>query len=280
MNFQRTRPFFLPLSLMFVMSLSNGQSEEAGPNFSDPVASSSSTTIPDKIHDGYWHGEFKRVNQEVAKADASQVVFFGDSITSKWSRLGAQGKTAWEKHFAKYRPINMGNSGDITPVMLYRVANGNLDFPKGQAPRVAVLLCGTNNYGVTQSDGGKVKWDLGMKTPPREVADGIRAIAQAFRRKLPKTRVIVLGILPVKNEAKWAKCAETNKILASYRYPKDEVVFHDLQDRFVNAEGTIQPELFTDGTHLTPAGYAIMAAALAPEIERLIKLGPVKTSKD
>ena len=31
------------------------------------------------------------------------------------SRPGAQGKTAWEKHFAKYRPINMGNSGDITP---------------------------------------------------------------------------------------------------------------------------------------------------------------------
>jgi hypothetical protein len=280
MIFQRIRPFFLPLSLIFVMSVSNGHSEEARPNFSDPVATSSSTTIPDKIQDGYWHGEFKRVNQEVAKADASQVVFFGDSITLMWSRLGAQGKTAWEKHFAKYRPVNMGNSGDITPVMLYRAANGNLDFPKGQDPCVAVLLCGTNNYGVTQSDGGKVTWDLGMKTPPREVADGVRAIAQSFRRKLPETRVIVLGILPVKNEAKWIKCAGTNKILASYRYPKDEVVFLDLQDRFLNAEGTIQPKLFTDGTHLTPAGYAIMAEALAPEIERLIKLGPVKSSKD
>jgi lysophospholipase L1-like esterase len=280
MIFQQTRFHFLPLSLMFVMSVSNGQSEEAGPNFSDPVATSSSTTIPDKIQDGYWHGEFKRVNQEVAKADASQVVFFGDSITLMWSRLGAQGKTAWEKHFAKYRALNMGNSGDITPVMLYRVANGNLDFPRGQAPRVAVLLCGTNNYVVTQSAGGKVMWDLGMKTPPREVADGIRAIAQAFRRKLPKTRVIVLGILPVKNEPKWAKCAETNKILASYRYPKDEVVFLDLQDRFLNAGGTIRPKLFTDGTHLTPAGYAIMAGELAPEIERLINLGPVKSSKD
>ncbi len=280
MIFQRTRPFFLPLSLIFVIFVSNGRSEEAGPNFSDPVAASSSTTIPEKIQDGYWHGEFKRVNQEVTEADASQLVFFGDSITLMWSRLGAQGKTAWEKHFAKYRPLNMGNSGDITPVMLYRAANGNLDFSKGQAPRVAVLLCGTNNYGVTQSDGGKVKWDLGMKTPPHEVADGIRAIAQAFRRKLPKTRVIVLGILPVKNEAKWAKCAETNKILASYRYPKDEVVFLDLQDCFLNAEVTIQPKLFTDGTHLTPAGYAIMAEALAPEIERLIKLGSVKLSKE
>jgi hypothetical protein len=35
--------------------------------------------------------------------------------------------------------------------------------------------------------------------------------------------------------------------------------------------------LFTDGTHLTPTGYAVMADALAPRIERLIGMGPVKT---
>lgn len=70
----------------------------------------------------------------------------------------------------------MGNSGDITPVMLYRATKGNLDFAEGQPPRVAVLLCGTNNYAVLQSDGGKVKWDLGMKAPPAEVTDGIRCI--------------------------------------------------------------------------------------------------------
>jgi lysophospholipase L1-like esterase len=160
--------------------------------------------------------------------------------------------------------------------MLFRATKGNLDFPKDQTPRVAVLLCGTNNYVVVQSDGGKVKWALGMNTPPGEVADGVRAVAQAFRRKLPATRVIVLGILPVKNPEKWAKCRETNRILASYDYPKDEVVFMDLEDRFLNREGSIRPELFKDGTHLTPAGYEVMADALVPQIERLIGLGPVK----
>jgi lysophospholipase L1-like esterase len=116
-----------------------------------------------------------------------------------------------------------------------------------------------------------------MDTPPSEVADGVRAVAQAFRSKLPTTRVIVLGILPVKDQAKWAKCRETNRILASYSYPKDEVVFLNLEDRFLNAEGTIKAELFTDGTHLTPAGYEAMADALLPQIERLIKMGPVKS---
>lgn len=66
--------------------------------------------------------------------------------------------------------------------------------------------------------------------------------------------------------------------LASYSYPKDEVVFLNLEDRFLNAEGKINTELFTDGTHLTPAGYATMADALVPHIERLIKMGPIKTS--
>jgi hypothetical protein len=61
--------------------------------------------------------------------------------------------------------------------MLYRVRHGNLDFPKGHEPEVAVLLCGTNNYGVTQSDGGKAKWDLGIKTPP---ADAIEPVIERF----------------------------------------------------------------------------------------------------
>lgn len=245
-------------------------------SFWDPIPVSPSTTAPAEITDAYWHGQFARVNREVAEADGARVVFFGDSITLGWSGLEAAGRAIWEKRFARYKPINMGNSGDITPVMLYRVRHGNLDFASGKEPQVAVLLCGTNNYSVTQSDGGKVKWDLGMDTPPGDVADGIRAVAQEFRRRLPGTRVILLGILPVKNQAKSAKCQETNRILAGYEYPKDEVVFLDVQDRFVNVDGTMKPDLFTDGTHLSAKGYEVLADALEPVIEHLIKAGPRK----
>ena len=269
------------IALLFVfllpaIMLMGCQSAPAGPQFMDSVPVSSSTTMPNKIQDNYWHSQFVRVNKEVAAAKDVQVVFFGDSITKSWTLLRADGKPVWEERFAKYNPINMGNSGGITPTMLYRVNHGNLDFAKGQEPRVAVLLCGTNNYVVKQSDGGKVKWDLGIDTPPSEVADGVRAIAQAFRKKLPGTRVIVLAILPVKQQPKWDRVQETNRILASYAYPKDEVVFLDLQDRFTNPDGSLKSELFTDGTHLTTKGYAVMADALEPEIDRLIKAGPIK----
>lgn len=121
-----------------------------------------------------------------------------------------------------------------------------------------------------------MKWDLGIDTPPNEVAQGIRAVAQAFCRKLPTTRVIVLGILPVKQAVKWTKCQETNRFLASYHYPEDEVVFLNLEDRFTDEDGKLKPELFTDGTHLTTAGYKVMADAIQPEIEHLIALGPIE----
>jgi len=263
-------------ALLLTASLVGCQSSQGGPSFWDPIPPSASTTPPDTIRDGYWHGEFERVNKEVAQADGTQVVFFGDSITLGWSGLKALGKPVWEERFAKYNPINMGNSGDITPVMLYRVTHGNLDFPKGQEPRVAVLLCGTNNYAVTQSDGGKVKWDLGINTEPDDVAQGVRAVAQEFRKRLPGTRVIVLGILPVKQQAKWAKCQETNRILAGYDYPSNEVVFLDLEKNFTLEDGSQKKELFTDGTHLTTKGYEVMADAIGPVIERLIALGPIQ----
>jgi lysophospholipase L1-like esterase len=246
----------------------------AAPAFNDAVPPSPSTTEPAAITDDYWRSEFERVNREVAAADTPQVVFFGDSITLGWSTGKAEGKTIWDERFAKYKPINMGNSGDITPVMLYRVRHGNLDFAKGNEPKVAVLLCGTNNYGVTQSDGGKVKWDLGIKTPPGDVADGIRAIAQEFRKRLPTTRVILLGILPVKDPVKHAKCQETNRILAGYDYPKDEVVFLDAQEKFLNADGMLNSGLYTDGTHLSAKGYEVLADAIEPMIERLIEAAP------
>jgi hypothetical protein len=40
----------------------------------------------------------------------------------------------------------------------------------------------------------------------------------------------------------------------------------------------VKPELFTDGTHLTPTGYAVIAGALVPRIEQLIEMGPVKSA--
>ena len=249
------------------------------PHFWDEIPASPSTTMPGNIKDGYWHGQYQRVNREVTKANQAEIVFFGDSITWHWSLGAGTGREVWEQEYERHHPINMGNSGDITPVMLYRVTRGNLDFGDGQGPKVAVLLCGTNNFVVNQSAGGEVRWDLGADCPPEDVASGVRAIAQVFRRRLPRTRVIMMGILPVSNEAKWAKCRQVNAINAATVCDPNEVAFIDVSDRFLRPDGSIDPQLFTDGTHLTAEGYRVWARSIRPLVSAMMKADPLDPVK-
>ncbi|MFT4548678.1 MAG: hypothetical protein ACI9MB_002631, partial [Verrucomicrobiales bacterium] len=64
--------------------------------------------MPQEITDGYWHGQFQRVNREVAQTDRAEMVFFGDSITWHWSLGNATGQEIWTKKLSRHKPINMG----------------------------------------------------------------------------------------------------------------------------------------------------------------------------
>lgn len=252
---------------------------QAAEHFWDEIPLSPSTTRPTQVLDDYWNGEFNRVNREVAAAQNSQLVFFGDSITWSWSLGPATGKEIWQNQFAAFKPINMGNSGDITPVMLHRVTRGNLDFPAGQQPKVAVLLCGINNFGVTKSAGGKETWDLGADCPVEDIAHGQRAIAQVFRRKLPHTRVIMMALLPVADPVKWEKCKRVNEINAKIAMDSNEVVYLNLQDSFLLPDATINRALYADGIHLNKEGYQAWEKGITPLIEKLLKAAPLAPTK-
>lgn len=248
-------------------------------HFWDEIPISPSTTLPSVVLDDYWNSEFQRVNREVAAAQNTHLVFFGDSITWSWTLGPATGRKIWKNQFAAYNPINMGNSGDITPVMLHRVTRGNLDFADGQHPRVAVMLCGINNFAVAQSAGGKEKWGLGPDCPPEDIAQGQRAIAQAFRRKLPQTRLIMMALLPVADTAKWGKCQRVNAINASLALDSNEVAYLNLQDSFLQPDGTINKTLFTDGIHLSKEGYQAWEKGLSRVIEKFMKAPPLAPVK-
>jgi len=251
----------------------------ASPGFWDEIPLFSSTTMPPKVEDDNWNSEFQRVNREVSLAEGANMVFFGDSITWNWSIGSAAGKDVWNENYSKYKPINMGNSGDITPVMLYRVTHGNLDFAESRQPKVAVLLCGTNNFVVIQSNGGREKWDLGARGPPADIANAQRAIARIFRRRMPETRLILMAILPVDDKIKWAKCQQVNAINATVDYNRNELAYIDLQDKFLLPDGTINRSLFTDGTHLTTEGYRVWAKSIEPLVESFMNAPPPRPTK-
>jgi lysophospholipase L1-like esterase len=252
---------------------------QAAEHFWDEIPLCPSTTRPAVVLDDYWNGEFQRVNREVTAAQNTSLVFFGDSITWSWSLGPATGQEIWENQFADYKPINMGNSGDITPVMLHRVTRGNLDFADGQHPKVAVMLCGINNFIVTKSAEGKEKWDLGADCPPEDIAHGQRAIAQVFRRKLPQTRLIMMALLPVADRAKWEKCQRVNAINTNLARDPNQVAYINLQDHFLQPDGSINKALFTDGIHLSKEGYQVWAKGIAPVIDEFMKAPPLAPVK-
>ena len=262
-----------------VWPLASTSGRAGAPNFWDEIPLSPSTRMPSVVLDDYWNSEFQRVNREVAAAQNTRLVFFGDSITWCWSLGDLTGQAVWNENYSKYNPINMGNSGDITPVMLYRVNHGNLDFASGRQPKVAVLLCGINNFGVSQSAGGREQWNLGTHCPPVDIANGRRAIAQVFRRRLPQTRVIMLALLPVADEGKWAKSRQVNASNAALARNDNEVAYVDLQDTFLLPDGSINRQLFTDGTHLTPEGYRVWAKGIEPLVLKFMEAPPLKPVK-
>ncbi len=105
----------------------------------------------------------------------AQLLFIGDSITHGWE---GGGKEVWQKYYEKRHAINLGIGGDRTEHVLWRLDHGNLD---GLHPKLAVLMIGTNNSGSNTSE---------------EIADGVQAIVEKLRTKVPECKVLILDIFP------------------------------------------------------------------------------------
>ena len=82
-----TSPSILSLTGFFLIS-----GLHAAESFWDEIPPSPSTTRPAAVLDDYWNSEFLRVNREVAAAQDTRLVFFGDSITCSWSLGPATGR--------------------------------------------------------------------------------------------------------------------------------------------------------------------------------------------
>ena len=194
------------------------------------------------------------------------LVFYGDSITQNWERSGPPAwqdfQPGWRHFYGNRNAVNLGYTGDATCHLLWRLRNGEAT---GIAPRAAVVLIGANNL-------GRLHWPAGD-----DVA-GIAAVVGEIRRRLPRTRVLLLGVLP-SERSPWI--SETtlaiNRALAG-RYPAGgEVVFTDLAALFAPG-GRLDRSLFYDPRltppdpplHPTAAAQARMAAAIEPELARML----------
>ena len=204
----------------------------------------------------------KRMNERVTQGDVA-LLMIGDSITQAWE---SGGKEVWKKYYAHRKAVNLGIGGDRTQHVLWRLASGNLE---GIAPKLAVVMIGTNNSGDDTSE---------------EIAEGVHAIVKLLRKRTPKTKVLVLGIFPRGENDEDARRRVTmgaNEIVAKWvdKTGDKMVVFLDIGEKFLGADRTLSRQVMPDLLHLTPAAYATWASAIEPMVAKLLGDQPVVADK-
>lgn len=86
-------------------------------------------------------------------------------------------------------------SADRTQHLLWRIRNGELN---NLSPLLVVLLIGTNNFGYNKD---------------MEIFKGVKAVVLELRKRMPHTKILLLGILPRTSDTASKRVAGINKLI-------------------------------------------------------------------
>jgi len=200
----------------------------------------------------WWEPRHNQIAQRLLEGNVD-LLFLGDSITHGWESTG---KAVWDQYYASRNALNMGCGWDRTQHLLWRL--DHVDLSK-VSPKLAVVLIGTNNSG-------------GDGNTPQEIADGIVAVCQRLRSRLPEMQILLLAIFPRDHEPspQRARCQAASR-LASAVADNETIFFLDLADVFLDEHGMLPAELMPDFLHPNEQGYRVWAAAMEPMIKQLLE---------
>ena len=203
--------------------------------------------------DAGWQQRHEAMNARVKQGNVD-LLFIGDSITQGWE---AEGKEVWNKFYAQRNAVNLGIGGDQTQHVLWRLDHGNID---GISPKLAVVMIGTNNAGHAP------------RQPAERNAEGVKAIVERLRAKLPKTKILLLGIFPrgADNKDPLRQInVKVNAIISKLADGKN-VYYLDIGPRFLSADDAISKEVMPDLLHLNAMSYETWAEAIEPMVAKLM----------
>ncbi len=198
----------------------------------------------------YWLPTHYGFVKETKKGNVD-ILFLGDSITKGW---GGAGKDIFEKNYKPLKGLNIGIGGDTTRQTLWRIDHEALD---GIQPKVVVLMIGVNNiFTGTGTD--------------EEIAKGVAEILKQIQTKCPKSKILLLGILPLGNDAQSARAKNINSMLA--KLESGPVKFMDMRAKFTDANGKVLPDLYSkDQVHLAQPGYVVWDETMMPVLKEMLK---------
>jgi lysophospholipase L1-like esterase len=231
------------------------QNTSSGQSTNEVVQNTAIVPVP---RDPKWVARHEGFVQE-AKRGGIDILFMGDSITDGWR---GRGSNVWSQDYAPRHAANFGIGGDRIQHVLWRMDNGELD---GIKPKVVVLMIGTNNTGKENDH----------KTPRNtapEVAEGVQAVVNDIRAKLPDSKILLLAIFPrgTLDDPQRAQVALINTLIAQLDNGKT-VKFLDIGPKFLEFDGTLPKSIMPDLLHPNVQGYQIWADAMEPTLEEMLK---------
>jgi lysophospholipase L1-like esterase len=246
--------------------LAFGAAPAIAARISTGIATSIATRPISRMDTPWWHARFLAKQAELKRGPA-ELLWLGDSITQNWETDGPQDwrrfLPVWTHYYGDRHAIDLGFKGDSTCHLLWRIENGELD---GIAPKAAIILIGANNFGHIHTDAD-------------QTYAGIVTVVDAVHRRLPNTRILLLGVLPSIRSA-WVtqNTARLNERLASQiRAGRPYVTYRDvgglfLTDGHVDANRFLDPDLQPPDPplHPTAQSQARIAAAIEPDVAAML----------
>lgn len=180
---------------------------------------------------------FKEQNKWVDKGGIS---FVGDSITQDY---------AVHEYFFGKKVYNRGIGGDTTEGVLRRLEESVFAL----SPETVVLLIGTNDYSVLESDNDAIKAN-------------IKRIIVSIKERLPACHILLLSVYPVnKSLDPMSVGVRSNKTIDRLNErlaTLKDVTYVDVATHLKDEEGNLDDTCTVEGLHLNQNGYRIVTKIL------------------
>lgn len=189
-----------------------------------------------------WESEiaaFERADRAQAPPHGA-VLFLGSSSIRLWETLASD--------FPELTTIRRGFGGSQLADAIHYADRIVLPYE----PATIVLYAGDN--------------DLWAGATPRQVVEDYERFVAVVHERLPRTRILFLAIKP--STARWSiadRIRTTNALIRERASRDARLGYVDVFTPMLGADGLPRSDLLIeDGLHLSPAGYELWRATLAP----------------
>ena len=237
------RRHLVTAALFTLAACSHARAQVPATTPSRPSVAPAASTQPDLERFASEIGAFDAADHAAPPAPGG-IVFVGSSTVRLWSSLA--------NDFAGLPVINRGFGGSTFPEALHYLQRTVVRYH----PRTVVVYEGDN--------------DLAGGRTPQQIADDYRAFVRGVRDSLPRARIVFLSIKP--SPSRWkleSQRQEANRLVRAIVAADRNQTFVDVGTPMLDpSSGHPRAALYrADSLHMTPAGYALWRATVAPVLK-------------